>query len=156
MTKPVYPLLCGFSETVVCTGFVAHVSADGRAIAVAEPNDGWWFYGVNPGSLSAGGATVREAHYAFLEAFRLVLYDIANDSSDFASFQRKVEEFFNEVPASTVSEWESAVQRVRSEQITLDDLPRASADRKSSINVVLLRDLMPSDNRIEKPPAIAA
>lgn len=156
MSKRSYPLLCSFSENVVCSGFVAHVSASGRALATEE-SDGWWFYGLNPGALAAQGATLREAHYAFREEFRKVLFDIAVSANDFAHFRVEVERFFNESEDGTLQEWNDAVQAVRSGEIKLDNLPRASADERPNITVSLIRNLQPSANgTVEGSPAVAA
>jgi hypothetical protein len=154
-TNPVYPLLCSFSENVVCSGFVAHVAASGRALA-AQESDGWWFYGVNPGGLAAPGKTLREAHYAFREGFRKVLFDIASGVGDFKAFQAEVESFFKEADEATRNDWSAAVQAVRSGELSLADLPRASADELPTITVSLVK-LQPSANQApEASPAVAA
>ncbi len=156
MPKRVYPLLCSFSENVVCSGFVAHVAANGRALA-AEEDSGWWFYGLNPGGLAAPGETLREAHYAFRDGFRKVLFDIASSTSDFDAFRTEVESFFNEVDDVTLQDWSAAVRAVRSGELSLDDLPRASADEKPTITVSLVQKLQPSANQtVEGLPAVAA
>ena len=153
---PLYPLLCGFSETVVCDGFVVHVAAHGRALA-CEEDGGWWLYGVNPGGLSARGESVREAHYAFLDAFRKVLFDVANGAAGFEDFKREAEDFFNAVDAETAKDWTAAVEAVRRGEVALAELPRASADEQPSLTVMLLTKPQPSANQtVECSPAVAA
>lgn len=102
-----YPILFGFRDLIAGNGFVAGVTVNGRALLVDE-GDGYWMYGVNPGGVAAGGATATEAQSEFRVAYRSVLFDIAAEAMDFATFRTEVERFFNETNEPTKAEWDEA------------------------------------------------
>lgn len=104
-----YPILFGFRDLIAGNGFVAGVGVNGRVLLVDE-DDGYWMYGVNPGGLSAGGATAPEAQAEFRVIYRSVLFDIAAEATDFESFKSEVERFFSETNEPTKAEWDEAVQ----------------------------------------------
>jgi hypothetical protein len=59
-----------------------------------QEGGGVWMYGVRPGGLAAGGKDEGEAYLEFCQACRSVLYDIAEEASDFPDFKGRVERFF--------------------------------------------------------------
>jgi hypothetical protein len=51
---------------------------NGRALYVEEA-DGGWMYGVNPGGMTARGASLQDAHQAFRQVFSNILVDLILD-----------------------------------------------------------------------------
>ena len=76
-----YPITFTFRDDVNGVGFLARVTACGRALIVNE-GDGWWLYGVEPGGMAASGETASDAHIRFRRAFTKILFDIAGDARD--------------------------------------------------------------------------
>jgi len=103
-----YALMFNFQEDVSGNGFLARVSARGRALAVRE-DDGWWVNGVEPGAIAASGDSPGEACLAFELSFRKVLYDFAEDSDIYESFKREVLRFFYERDTTEEKRWETCV-----------------------------------------------
>ena len=105
------PLIFNFIEKVEGNGFMVDVKMRGRILGMEEDGE-MWMYGVQPGGIAAcgkgEGATFLEFQQTFLEFRRTlqgVLFDIAIDSPDYNSFQRKTRKFFKEVSKSTEEEW---------------------------------------------------
>ncbi len=157
-----YPIFFGFSEMVLCRGFVAGVTVSGRAMAEAG-DGGWWIYGVNPGALACGGPSLTEAISGFRAAFRTVLIDEAEEFAEFEQFKGAVEAFFQRCDAETEQEWNAARAEIRAGAGSaglMSDLPKDTSDRRPEIRVEMLR-LAPSQNLVagsdpHERPAIAA
>jgi hypothetical protein len=107
-----YPLLFGFHDFVAGNGFVAGITLHGRALLVDE-GEGFWMYGVNPGGVAAGGASLGEAQAEFRSAYRSVLFDIASEAGGFEDLKSQVERFFAETNEPTRAEWEEAMTVAR-------------------------------------------
>jgi hypothetical protein len=153
-----YPLLFGFRDLVAGKGFLAGIAVHGRALLVHDADLGYWMYGVNPSGLSAGGNDIGEAHRAFREAYKAVLFDIAADAGSYDAFEAEVQRFFRQ-PSGFLSEWEEAVSDVRAGKVEADWVPRVDSGRaKLEIEVSLLsaENLMPSLNELDEQPALAA
>lgn len=154
-----YPLLFTFQDKVSGEGFLAGVTVHGRGLAVEE-SDGWWMYGVQPGDLSAGGATFMEAQREFRKAFTAILFDIAEDAKDIKTFRAEVGRFFKGINRPTEQEWQAAVLEVRAGKITAEalskGLPMKPANSPRSVQVKLLRIFTPKDNVLEPQMAVAA
>ncbi|PTL35513.1 hypothetical protein CLG94_09595 [Candidatus Methylomirabilis limnetica] len=154
-----YPLLFTFQDKVSGEGFLAGITVHGRGLAVEE-SDGWWMYGVQPGDLSAGGATFMEAQREFRKAFTVILFDIAEDAKDFNSFKAEVGRFFKGINCPTEEEWHAAVLDVRAGKITAEALSKGLQKRPAnsprSVQVKLLRVFNPKDNVLEPQMAVAA
>ena len=91
-----YPLLLGFRDLVAGNGYIADIAlSNGRALLVDE-GDGFWMYGVNPGGMAAGGASLGEAQAEFRTAYKSVLFDIAAEAESFEAFKAEVERFLTE------------------------------------------------------------
>lgn len=104
-----YALMFNFQEDVNGNGFLARVSARGRALAAYEDDDRWWLYGVEPGAIAASGDSPGEACLAFEVSFRKALYDFAEDAETYESFEREVIRFFHERDSSEENRWDSCV-----------------------------------------------
>ena len=144
-----YPILFGFRDLIAGNGFVAGVGVNGRALLVDE-DDGYWMYGVNPGGLSAGGATAAEAQAEFRVIYRSVLFDAAAEATDFESFKIEIERFFSETNEPTKAEWDEAVQEVRNGKVSADWLSKGKAESRIGVDVVLLDHPVPSVNALDE------
>jgi hypothetical protein len=140
-----YPLFFGFRDLIAGDGYVASVAVNGRAL-LAQEDDGFWMYGVNPGGLAAGGTTAAEAQSEFRNDYRLVLFDIATEAQSFEDFEREVLEFFNATNKPTAEEWEAAVTEVRSGRVDADWLPKRRAETRLNVAVTKLVHPVPSVN----------
>jgi hypothetical protein len=156
-----YPLLFSFENTVLGKGFVAHVTTHGRALA-SEEEKGVWIYGVEPGGVSAGGATFPEARAEFGRAFSNILFDIALDAADFQDFEAQADTFFAETDVPTLEEWDAALKEMRAgrlvEALEKDPLPTLPANSPRCIRVDFLavEDVRPQHNPSEPMVALAA
>ena len=119
-------------------------------------------YGVNPGDLAASGATIPEAHSAFRQSFTAILFDIAEDASDFDDFAAQTKQFVNQANAPVEAAWREAVDAHRANQFVfgtaardLDELP---AETPVSIDIVLKTqaDFTTAFNELDQEPALAA
>ena len=154
------PLLFTYTDVVSGNGFRSRVTACGRVLAEEEA-EGWWFYGVQPGGLAASGDTALEAHSKFREDFRLILFDLAEESTSFEDFKNRVERFFNEVTEDTLAEWKETVQAVRDGKVVVGKeaatLPKIDAYSARYVEVSQLADLASvTDNVTDQALAAAA
>jgi hypothetical protein len=155
------PLIFTYRDLVCGSGILAEVRVRGRVLAVQE-RDGAWMYGVNPGALAASGATIPEAHSAFRQSFTAILFDIAEDASDFDDFAAQTKQFVNQANAPVEAAWREAVEAHRANQFVfgtaardLDELP---AETPVSIDIVLKTqaDFTTAFNELDQEPALAA
>jgi len=125
-----YPILFGYRDMVADRDFVAFVATDGRALCTREA-DGFWLYGVDPGSIAGGGESVEEAGRALKESYLSALFDIAAEAASFAAFKKEVERFFAERNGPNEAMWEAAHALVKSGAVDGDavagSLPRKDA-----------------------------
>ena len=112
------PLFFTFQDRIFGNGFLAEVEACGRAVVECNPDgEGMvWINGVQPGGIAAGAATRPAAYGKFREAYREVLFDIAEEEATFANFKKAVHQFFHGVCRPTDAEWWAAVEQVRAER----------------------------------------
>ncbi len=155
-----YPLLFRCQELVAGKGFVAHVDVRGRLVAYKREDGSFWISGVEPGDVSAGGATVREAFAVYLESLKGVLVDLALEPETFETFRSDVQEFFGRKDLEEEATWRAAVADIRANR---DDsrflnLARLSADEPRGVAVtkIELDAASPSSNATPYPPALAA
>ena len=100
----IYPLMFSFREDVNGRGYLARVSARGRALVVDE-GDQWWVYGVEPGAIAASGHSPVEACLEFERSFQKLLFDFAEDAPTFDSFKAEVSRFFHERDEGDEQRW---------------------------------------------------
>lgn len=112
------PLFFTFQDRIFGSGFLAEVEACGRAVVECNSDEEGmvWINGVQPGGIAAGADTRTAAYGEFREAYREVLFDIAEEAATFASFKKAVLQFFSEVCQPTDAEWWAAVEQVRAEE----------------------------------------
>lgn len=161
MTK--YPMLFSFHDKVSGHGFLADVTAHGRALAVHEDDGSWWMYGIQPGAIAGGGNTLLEAYVDFRRTFTAVLFDSAAEAGTFWAFRDEVSRFFDETDPQSVSEWEAAVQDVRQGRITAKELavsPTGMREERAEsprfIEIKCKQHFQPADNALDLPLAVAA
>jgi hypothetical protein len=150
-----YPLLFTFLDKVEGKEFLAEVAVHGRLLA-EEADGAWWMYGINPGALAATGKTCAEAYTEFRASLMKVLFDIAADEPDFYDFRARAKGFFEEDDKESVAEWESARERVRRGEITLEGLKREPAPLPPRIDIKEKVTFNPQGNVIDPQVAVAA
>ena len=153
-----YAVIFSFHDAVEGQGFLARVSARGRALMVFEDDDeAWWLYGVKPGAIAAPGATLREAYSAFRLAFTKVLFDFAADAESYEEFAYRVGEFFEATDTQEELRWTDALERFRTGQLepeeSIASLPRWNAEQEYHVDVERLdaeRTFTPDANQIDE------
>jgi hypothetical protein len=78
-----------------------------------DENEEWWMYGVCPGAIAGGGATPNEAFLNFLNRYKEVLFDIADECKTFIQFKGEVDGFFHAKDAVEEVRWNQALDIVR-------------------------------------------
>jgi hypothetical protein len=152
-----HPLMLTLRDAISGDGFLAGITLYGRALMRKEDDGKWWMYGVRPAGLAASGETVEATFLHFRNAYKEILFDIAQESDNFGTFKTEVERFFYEADANNEDErlWEAALTAIRTECITppgpFANLPRESPETKPSEIAVSRLDgenqrFMPSDN----------
>ena len=122
-----FPFFFTFSDKVEGNGFVADVRMMGTVLGMKE-DDSTWMYGVQPGGIAATGENEDKAFSAFRRTYTSVLFDIAEEAVDFATFKERVEAFFNEICEETKREWDEAVEAVRRGDIESEGREKKNAD----------------------------
>jgi hypothetical protein len=153
-----YPIIFTLRDPVVGRGFLAGVEVNGRALMRKE-DEGFWIDGVNPGAVSAGGASRDEALLKFRESYRAILYDIASWAASFENFRAEVERFFWEETPGEAEGWQRAVERLRADSGKAGDwLPVATTypDPRVSVARIENEQLEPKDNSAERMELAAA
>jgi hypothetical protein len=131
-----YPLFFTFTDTLTVRGSLVQIETFGRALAVQE-DEGWWFYGVNPGDVAQSGANSTEALAAFRKAFTEVLVTMAHSAASNAAFTRAAQRFLETANQPNLKDWIAATEQVRLGKVTAE-LSVLSADTPPSIAVTVL------------------
>ncbi len=139
-TTAVYPLLFTFRDVIAGNGFLAGVAVDGRAVLEESPEDGAWFYGVDPGGIAGHGETSQEAHQEFREVYRSILDDISAEAADFPAFEALVTEFLSSINRPNEEQWLESVELVKAGELDLGWLPKSSSQRERCIKVTELHE----------------
>ena len=155
-----YPLLFRCQELVAGRGFVAHVDVRGRLVGHKLEDGGFWISGVEPGDVSASGATIREAFAVYLESLKGVLVDLALEPETFEAFRNEVQCFFGRKDVPEEITWRAAVEAVRAnrEEGRFLSLKCLSAEEPRGVVVTKLEldAASPSSNATPYPLALAA
>jgi len=160
VTKPRrnHAIVFSFRDTVEGNGFLARVTTRGRAL-LANDDNSWWVYGVQPGAIADSGDSPQGAYASFRQAFTKVLFDFAAGAANFTEFERDVQAFIAAVDESEEGRWRSAVEALRSgeqePEAPFDQLPRVNADEYDYGVVVERLDVgqrhfTPEENRIDE------
>lgn len=110
---PGMPFVYRYQNTVYGLGFAAQVTVRGKALGVHEGESDWWMYGVQPGSLSAGGTTASEATASFRNRFWEIVSDLAEEATSLDDFKRRTEEFAAFTNRLLEEDWWSCVEAIR-------------------------------------------
>ncbi len=113
-----YPVMFTFQDAVSGNGFLSGIEIHGRAIMTREDDGKWWMYGVHPGGMAHFGDSVMEAYSKFRESYKTVLFDIAEETSNFETFRAEVLTFYWECAPEEEQRWDDAVQALRSGAVT--------------------------------------
>ncbi|MGA2300634.1 MAG: hypothetical protein ABSG77_08065 [Candidatus Acidiferrum sp.] len=123
-----YPVMFTFQDVVSGNGFLSGVTMAGRALMCKESDGKWWVYGVHPGGMAHFGESAMEAFSNFRTSYRTVLFDIAEEASNFDAFKTEVDRFYNEVGECEEARWEEALEALRSGKVIPEEpfskLPR--------------------------------
>jgi hypothetical protein len=131
---PEYPVLFTFQDVVSGNGFLSGVTMRGRAIMRKEEDGKWWIYGVHPGGMAHNAESAMEAYSNFRNSYRTVLFDIAEESSNFEAFKTEVERFYWECGQGEEERWNADVQTLRSGELKPEEpfstLPRLTPEAR--------------------------
>jgi len=164
-TKPAsWPLLFNYKSRVFGSGYIAEVEMCGRLLAELEM-EGVWLYGVNPGAVAVGAATLATANADLHKSLAAVFADFAAATDSFAGFREMAEKFFNETDSGSANEWENGVARMKASPTI--EAPGGLPIRDAVKTKVFIRiaeqstdTLTPEDNRVADctpaPSALAA
>ena len=122
-----YPILFSYQDILAGNGFVAGVEVRGRYLMVQE-DEGSWAHGVNPGGLSAGGASQKEAAAAFRDMYRKALFDIIEEAATIDELRTEVANFVQQTNGYYAEAWREAVILVREGKLTSDWLETQKAE----------------------------
>lgn len=150
-----YPLLVTFLDKIEGDGYLVDIRVHGRLLAV-EDDDAWWMYGVNPGGLAASGKSRAEAYSEFRKTLMKVLFDLASDATDFYAFRKAATQFFDETNEPTLKEWEAAREQVRAGKITIEGMPRETAEPPRRIEIRQKQTFAAKDNATDPQAVVAA
>ena len=139
-----YPVLFTFRDAISGNGFLAGITVTGQALIVKEDDDKWWMYGVRPASIAEFGDTPGEVFSNFRKSFKEVLFDVADEVSEYAQFEKEVDRFFYEPDHIEERRWHTAYclfrdGKVQPEAPFFSALPKQSPDsRPTSLSVTRL------------------
>ncbi len=146
---PEYPVLFTFQDSVSGNGFLSGVTMSGRAIMSKEEDGKWWIHGVHPGGMAHNGESVIEAYSNFRNSYKTVLFDIAEESSNFEAFKAEVERFYWERGPGEDERWNAALQALRSGELTPEEpfsrLPRLTPEERPCAVVIERLDQLASN-----------
>jgi hypothetical protein len=131
---PSYPVMFDFKDVVSGNGFLSGVTLCGRALIERDQDGTWWVNGVQPSGIAECGAAAMEAFSNFRNSYKKVLFDIAEEASNFEAFEREVKRFYSENAASELERWNTAVQEFRAGKIQPEDpfdkLPKQAPEQR--------------------------
>lgn len=143
-----YPLIFTFNEAVVVknietnAGYFLFVNGRGNALMTMEETGGYWINGVQPGGMSEGGKTVKEALYNFKTAFRNVLLDIAGYTTNDDDFEKEATNFFSDIDKNELKSWEEARKIIKEGNARINKdislLRKETEELKAYINISLI------------------
>lgn len=144
-----FPVLYDFRDLVAGNGYVAQVEILGRVL-LEEDADEVSFSGVQPSGLAGSGANRGEAWAEYLARHRAVLFDMADEASDFDGFRNAVKGFFDEPNGDMEALWGEAVAAVRRRDV---EVPHR---RVTVLKVVELEGTQRPMNYLDPQPEIVA
>jgi hypothetical protein len=138
-----YPLMFTLRDIISGEGYLAGITLSGRALMVKEDDGNWWMYGVRPGAIADYGITPQEAFQKFRGRYKDLLFDIAEEASDFGKFKAEVEAFYSQPNPEEETRWTEAFRAIRNGKTEIgapfDSLNKVSPEKwPSSISVTPL------------------
>lgn len=134
-----YPIIFGpVGGPIVGNGFIAHVQIRGRCLLEETDKDFVSILGVNPGAVAGDGSDSGEAYRDFIERVRLIIFDLADEASDYQTFKQSVDQFVRQTNRPNEKLWKAAVERVRNDEIDLEGVRREDADSDYWARIELL------------------
>lgn len=127
-----HPLVFTLQNAIEGCGFLAGITVRGKAVMEQDENGEWWMYGVCPGALAGGGETPSEAFQNFMNRYKEVLFDIADECQNFLAFKSRIEGFFRVEDSEERARWDRALEIVRQNESAIPEqfnkIPRQKAD----------------------------
>ena len=127
-----HPLVFTLQNAIEGCGFLAGITLRGKAVMEQDENGEWWMYGVSPGAIAGGGETPNEAFQNFMDRYKEVLFDIADECKTFLSFKAEIEAFFNAEDHAEAARWNRALEVVRRNEPAIPEqfnkMPRQRAE----------------------------
>lgn len=137
-----YPLYFAFKQVVAGKDFRALIEAKGKVL-MAEEDDQYWLYGVQPGGMAACGETIKKGLKNFDTAFKNVLLDTAAESTTADEFKQEARNFFSAIDETEAKTWEAARKELKSEKTKspeeISGLRKETSDLDCTIDIVLIR-----------------
>jgi predicted RNase H-like HicB family nuclease len=143
-----YPLIFTFNEAVVIknvktnVGYFLFVNGRGKALMTTGETGDYWINGVQPGGMSEGGKTVKEALYNFKTAIHNILLDIAGYSENDVDFTKEVKDFFAGIDDNDLKLWEKARKTIKTGEVEINseisNLKKETEEIKTYINISLI------------------
>jgi len=106
-----YPLVFRNEQTVTGTDYRLLVRIISPVLVVHE-KDGWYFYGVKPGMLSAHGNSLNEVMEAGRRCFVEFFEDLAHDATQEA-FMKSLRDAAAQVDKTDERRWKAALKEIR-------------------------------------------
>ena len=100
----------------------------------------YWIYGVNPGGLAQNGDDLESARANFRRAVMEVLFDFAEEASDFDRFREEVRSFLTETDDDSTEERVEARRRIRAGPIPEAGLRAETAELDTGLEIRNLLD----------------
>jgi predicted RNase H-like HicB family nuclease len=131
---PDYPIMFTVKDAIAGNSFLAGVTMSGRATIRKEEDDKWWVYGVCPGGIAESGSTPEEAFLRFREAYRSVLFDLAEEAQTYDEFKNEVNSFYSQINEVESETWKLAFQAMRAGKVQTEGffstLPKYAPEKK--------------------------
>ena len=153
------PLIYTFHDTVNGKGFVANVTSRGRALLLVDEDGEFWLHAVHPSGWADTGSTIGEAYAVFRNSWMAILYDVASEAEDFATFREAVNAFHRASESLHVS-WKDAVEAICNRDEWAE---RLNLRLESSAVMPMLRveevkpqEASPALNKLDSPMPVVA
>ena len=158
------PLLFSFAHVVGGDGFLAGVRMNGRALLEVEEccdsTNETWITGIAPVGIAGGGKDRDSAFRDFREAWVMVLFDIAKESTSFDEFRKLSSKFLESRQDALTKLWDNCVDEVRRRKYTDPELRKGDADASVKFEIVDLskaKNMTAANaNSIDQPAQVAA
>jgi predicted RNase H-like HicB family nuclease len=148
-----YPVMFALRDGVSGNDFFAGVTLSGRALITKEEDGKWWMYGVRPAAIAESGTTPEEAFLRFRNAYKCLLFDLAEEAVNFDFFKQSVEQFYSQPDKEEAAAWLGAFNALRSGKAIPDEpffaqLPKEDPERRPTQITV---ERLDSDNTRYSP-----